>query len=68
MPLISALTQEAEAGDLSEFEDSLVYRVSSKIAKGCRKTVSKIPKPKPNQNKNPVIIIRQRELEKWLNK
>jgi hypothetical protein len=34
-------TQEAEAGGFSEFEASLVYRVSSRIARATQRTLSR---------------------------
>jgi hypothetical protein len=60
MPLIPALGRQRQV-DLYEFEDSLVYRVSSRPARSTqRNPVSKKPKPtnqsiKPNQTKTLTI-------------
>jgi hypothetical protein len=49
MQAFNSSTQEAEAGNLYEFEANLVYRMSSRIARAQRNLVSK---PKQNKNKN----------------
>jgi hypothetical protein len=45
---------------ISEFEDSLVYSVSSRIARAIQKNPifkNQKPKPKPNQNKTKQLLV-----------